>query len=55
MEGLPDQKAWPVTSPNSTAQAATYLMLKPAVLPIFKAKLQPGLISAHSPQPCLNS
>lgn len=57
MEALPNQKAWPVTSPNSSAQAATYLIMKPAtylimkpiVLPNFKAK--PGLISEQNLHP----
>lgn len=53
MEALPNQKAWPVTSPNSSAQAATYLIMKPVVLPNFKAK--PGLISEQNLHPCLNS
>ena len=53
MEALPNQKAWPVTSPNIGAQAATYLILKPVVLPNFKAK--PSLISEQNLHTCLNS
>ena len=53
MEALPNQKAWTVTSPNSSAQAATYLIMKPAVQPNFKAK--PGLTLEQNLHPCLNS
>ena len=52
-----NQRDFSVTSPNSSAQAATYMIMKPAtylimkpvVLPNFKAK--PGLISEQNLHP----